>query len=261
MLTIGIPCYGGQMFGTFACALFELQARLTEERVPYSVDWIFNESLIVRARNRIASHFIQSDSQVLQFLDADLEFDPGAVLAQIGHVLHPDGPKLAGGNYHTKAYNPDGIANGYEQGLRGEDMLRAGLRGVTNYRGQDGNNVAMSPHAEVEAWFFEGHMYLRANHLPTGLLTVHRDVLTATQRNSENPAKPYFGSSVCPVHYDFFGLLLQERSDAGSVANPDGLPDLLSEDYAFCKRAAEAGYEAWGNTNNVAKHWGTHRFG
>ena len=67
--------YGGQCFGFFTQALLITQNVLPAAGVKSSFSFVFNESLIQRARNLLAHNFLKTDATHLMFIDADIKFN------------------------------------------------------------------------------------------------------------------------------------------------------------------------------------------
>ena len=261
---IAVPCYGGQVYGLFASKLAEYQQILRQAGVRTTVNWLFTESHIARGRDTLASDFLlRSDCAVMQWLDADLEFSPAALALQTELVLDSHADAI-GGNYPGKAYFPDQLAPALAAGLAPQAALNATLKTVTKLTAGDGTDTApdalggpLEGSRGVEVMVVEGHTLLRAVELPTGLLTVHRKVFAAV---AELPGvERYQGVDGKEVVKDCFGF----HTDAFETRTLRGKPlrIRLSEDYAFCARAKQAGFELWSNPHNVAAHWGIHRYG
>lgn len=87
-LFLSTPCYGGLCLERYMHSLIKLQIRLLQEGVQLMIDTTENESLVHRARNVSIGRFMQkSDADFFMFIDADVEFDPEAVvrLLKSGH--------------------------------------------------------------------------------------------------------------------------------------------------------------------------------
>src|SRR5210317_1932527 len=78
---VATPMYGGLCHGMYTKSTADL-ARLCQH---YGIDvrffYLFNESLITRARNYCVDEFLRSDYTHLMFIDSDIGFDPNDVLS------------------------------------------------------------------------------------------------------------------------------------------------------------------------------------
>ena len=73
-LFFATPMYGGLCYGYYAQALINL-TKITHGNMDVVYSFMFNESLITRARNALAHAFMKSDCTHLMFVDADIRFE------------------------------------------------------------------------------------------------------------------------------------------------------------------------------------------
>lgn len=99
-LFVATPMYGGQNNGMYMKACLDLQGMCMQYGVEVRFSFLFNESLITRARNYLVDEFLRSGYTHLLFIDSDIHFDPQDVLALIG--LDKD---VIGGPYPKKSIN------------------------------------------------------------------------------------------------------------------------------------------------------------
>jgi len=82
-LFLATPMYGGQNAGMFARSVADLCALCTHHSIQLQMYYLFNESLITRARNYCCDEFMRSDATHLLFIDSDIGFNPQDVLAML----------------------------------------------------------------------------------------------------------------------------------------------------------------------------------
>jgi hypothetical protein len=80
-LFVATPMYGGQCYGMYAKSILDLQSMCAQHQIDVRFSFIFNESLITRARNYLVDEFLRSGYTHLLFLDSDIHFEPRDVIA------------------------------------------------------------------------------------------------------------------------------------------------------------------------------------
>jgi hypothetical protein len=74
---IAMPCYGGMVSDKTAKGLFNLGKELRTAGVDHGLITIANESLVTKARSRIANFFINNtEYEYILFIDSDIGFTP-----------------------------------------------------------------------------------------------------------------------------------------------------------------------------------------
>jgi hypothetical protein len=108
---IATPMYGGMNHGMYMKACLDLQGMCMQYGVATKFSFLFNESLITRARNYLVDEFLsRSDCTHLLFLDSDINFDPRDVIALL--ALDKD---VIGGPYPKKAIKWKNIKTGMQK--------------------------------------------------------------------------------------------------------------------------------------------------
>src|SRR5690242_19855864 len=79
-LFIATPMYGGGCTGKHQNSRLHLQKRLIDAGVTHTWPWYDHESLVPRARNKMASEFLAGDWTHLLFIDADISFTADDIL-------------------------------------------------------------------------------------------------------------------------------------------------------------------------------------
>jgi hypothetical protein len=82
-LFLGVPMYGGACAGLFTKSVADLTSMCTSHGIELRTYFLFNESLITRARNYICDEFMRSNSTHMLFIDSDIGFDPRDVIAML----------------------------------------------------------------------------------------------------------------------------------------------------------------------------------
>lgn len=101
---LGTPMYGGQCNGVYAKAIADLSALCTQYGIELKLFFMFNESLVQRARNYVADMFLASNCTHLMFVDSDIGFNPHDVLALLGiQITNPDTYQIIAAPYPKKS--------------------------------------------------------------------------------------------------------------------------------------------------------------
>ena len=80
---IATPMYGGQCYGYYTQSILMLQRVLDQNNIESIFSFMFNESLITRARNALSHGFLNSDATHLMFIDSDIRFNPNDIVKMI----------------------------------------------------------------------------------------------------------------------------------------------------------------------------------
>ena len=102
---VATPMYGGMAHGLYIKSCLDLQTTMAKYGVETKFSFLFNESLITRARNYLVDEFIRSDFTHLLFIDSDIHYNPQDVIAML--ALDKD---VIGGPYPKKSINWSNVA-------------------------------------------------------------------------------------------------------------------------------------------------------
>ena len=91
-LFVATPMYGGNCHGMYAKAIADLTKLCQAYGVECRLFYLFNESLITRARNYCVDEFLRSDCTHMMFIDSDIGFDPQDVLT-LAALMDPEEQK------------------------------------------------------------------------------------------------------------------------------------------------------------------------
>jgi hypothetical protein len=104
-LFVATPMYGGMAHGLYIKSCLDLQTTMNKYGIETKFSFLFNESLITRARNYLVDEFLRSDYTHLLFIDSDIHFSAQDVVALL--ALEHD---VIGGPYPKKAINWENVA-------------------------------------------------------------------------------------------------------------------------------------------------------
>jgi hypothetical protein len=104
-LFVATPMYGGMSHGLYVKSCLDLQTVMMRYGIEVKFSFLFNESLITRARNYLVDEFLRTDFTHMLFIDSDIHFDPNDIVALM--ALDKD---VVGGPYPKKSMNWGNIA-------------------------------------------------------------------------------------------------------------------------------------------------------
>jgi hypothetical protein len=117
-LFVATPMFGGGCAGMFARSIADLSSLCTHYGVQLQLFFLFNESLITRARNYIADEFMRSEAVHLMFIDADIGFDSRDVIALMAlQIQNPDTYDIIGGCYPKKCISWEKVVQAVNKGV------------------------------------------------------------------------------------------------------------------------------------------------
>jgi hypothetical protein len=244
-LFIATPMYGGQCAGMFARSIADLSALCANYGIPLQMYFLFNESLITRARNYCCDEFMRSDAQHLMFIDSDIGFNPQDVIALMAlQAKEPEKYDIIGGPYPKKCISWEKIKHAVDKGVADEDpnVLEKFVGDyVFNPKGGQ-QSIAIGEPCEVLE-------------IGTGFMMVTK---RAMQKFTDSyPQYYYKPDHVRTEHFDGtreIMMYFQAEVDPKSKR-------YLSEDYWFCQKAQEIGLKTWFCPWMKMQHVGTYIFG
>lgn len=99
-LFVATPMFGGQCNGLYMKSCLDLQNLMSRYGIETKFSFLFNESLIQRARNYLTDEFLRSGFTHMLFIDADIHFNPQDIIALM--ALDKD---VIGAPYPKKSIN------------------------------------------------------------------------------------------------------------------------------------------------------------
>jgi len=244
-LFVATPMYGGQCAGMFAKSCADLSAICTQYGIPLQFYFLFNESLITRARNYCCDEFMRSEAEHMMFIDSDIGFNPQDVIAMMAlQADEPEKYEIIGGPYPKKCISWEKIKRAVDKGVADEDPnVLENFVGdyVFNPKGNQ-QSIAISEPCEVLE-------------IGTGFMMVTKDAMKKFQ--DAYPTYMYRPDHVRTAAFDgsrkimmFFQAEVDPKSER-----------YLSEDYWFCQKAQEAEIKTWFCPWMKLQHVGSYIFG
>lgn len=120
-LFVGAPMYGGQCSGIFARSISDLTAACTHYGIKLRMFYLFNESLIPRARNYVCDEFMRSGDSHLMFIDADIGFKAQDVITMLAMMDDDSDFDVVCGGYPKKTISWEKIKQAVDKGVADEN--------------------------------------------------------------------------------------------------------------------------------------------
>ena len=243
-LFVATPMYGGMAHGMYVKASLDLQALMSKYGVETRFSFLFNESLITRARNYLVDEFLRSDCTHLLFIDSDVHYNPQDVVA----LLALD-KEVIGGPYPKKAINWNNIA------LAARKHPDLPPHELENLVGDYVFNVVKGTQQ------FSVTEPLEVLEIGTGYMMVKREVFPIMEE--KYPQLRYKPDHVGQAHFDgsrYIHAYFDTVSDTLDSATGGGSDRYLSEDYMFCQLWRKTGGSLFLCPWMKTQHIGTYPF-
>ncbi len=231
-LFISTPCYDATLTMQYTISILNLVTFLNQNNIEFAIDFLGNESLIPRARNKSLSNFLSSDFTHILYIDSDLQFPSEAVLDLINFdkdVVCCTYPKK-GFNWNKFMYSMSKENNSKESlESRGLDFAYNALYDDTNNLIKEGN-------------------FIKVKHAATGFMMIKREIVEKLcKKHTELEIISDDLSSKDKTYCGLFCCMIKDKQ-------------YLSEDYSFCERVNDIGGEVWINTSHNLSHIGRYVF-
>jgi hypothetical protein len=243
-LFVATPMYGGQCHGAYTKAITDLMILCTKYGIEAKLFFIFNESLVQRARNYLTDEFVRSGYDHMIFIDSDIHFEPQDVLVMMHFAATRDDMDVVCGPYPKKAISWEKIKIAVDKGYADKnpnqleefvgDFVFNPADGVTQFRvdepievKESGTGFMLITREALQKYdkAFPGQSY-KPDHVRTANFDGSREIMA------------YFDCVICPTTKRY-----------------------LSEDYMFCQWMRKAGGKVWLLPWMRLKHAGSYIFG
>ena len=243
-LFIATPMYGGQCAGMYTRSTNDLSMAAARYGIGIQYYFLFNESLITRARNYCVDEFLRSDCTHMMFIDSDIGFNHQDVFTLMHFCSEESGMDIVTGPYPKKNISWEKVHKATKMGFGDKNPFE-----LENFVGDYVFNVAEG----VTEFRVDEPVQIREG--GTGFMIIHRKVF-------EKYAEAYPELRYLPDH--------------GRTANFDGSREItaffdciidpaskryLSEDYMFCHNVRKLGMTVYMCPWIELKHVGSYVFG
>ena len=227
-LFVATPMYGGQCAGMFTRSIVDLTGMCVRYGIELRHYFLFNESLITRARNYCCDEFLRSDCTHMMFIDSDIGFNPNDIITLMA-LQSDDSPyDVIGGPYPKKCISWEKVKQAVDKGMADEDPnVLDRYVGDYVFNPVAGNGaIPIGEPAEVLE-------------LGTGFMMIRRRAFELY--DEKYPEQRYRPDHIRTQHFDgsreimaYFDCIIDPESKR-----------YLSEDYMFCQHLRKAGGKIW----------------
>ena len=241
---LATPMYGGVCHGAYTKALADLMILATKHAIDVKLYFMFNESLITRARNYLADEFLRSGYDYLLFIDSDIHFEAQDVLVLSHFAINNNDMDIICGPYPKKAISWEKIKQAVDRGFADKNpLLLEEFVGDYVFNPADGiTQFKIDEPVEVK----EGG---------TGFMLIKRTAFEAWDK--AYPERSYKPDHVRTKSFDGSREIMAYFD---CVIDPES-KRYLSEDYMFCQHSRAIGLKVWMLPWIKLKHAGTYIFG
>ena len=245
---VATPMYGGMCHGMYTKSTADLATIATQYGMDIRFFYLFNESLITRARNYLVDEFLRSPYTHLMFIDSDIHFNPNDVL-----TLAALDKEIIGAPYPKKCIAWEKVRNAVDAGMADEDP-----NALEEYTGDFVFNPAAGT-SEIKLT-----EPVEVLEIGTGFMLIAREVFEKfreaypqfSYKPDHNRSEHFDGSRY--IHA-FFDTVIDSETFAGEGSG--GSDRYLSEDYMFCQFVRKIDIKTWLCPWMKLGHCGSYVFG
>ena len=207
---VATPMYGGMTTGFFCQSIMMLQMAMQQKGYAMAASFMFNESLITRARNSLTHAFLKTDCTHLLFIDADIKFNAHEIMHMFEHDLD-----IICGIYPKKEINWNEVQAAVKRDIAVDDLKHHTGSWVVNLVDYQGT-VSVPQDQPLEIWAGG-----------TGMMLIKREVFEKL-----GDVVPVYVNDV--VDLSNTNKPREEIKEFFATSIEPETGRLLSEDYHFC---------------------------
>jgi len=232
-LFVATPMYGGQCGGMYTRSICDLTALCVKYGIEVRSYFLFNESLITRARNYCVDEFLRSDAEHMLFIDSDIGFNPQDVIAMMA-LQSPESPyDVMAGPYPKKCITWEKIKQAVDAGVADEDPNR-----LEDFVGDFVFNPAVDENdpSTKSIRLDEPAQVLETG---TGFMMIRRATF-----DKYKAAYPQYSYKPDHIRTEAFDGSREIHAYFDCIIDPK-TKRYLSEDYMFCQNVRNMGSKVW----------------
>ena len=228
---LGTPMYGGMCHGFYTRSLMQTVSTCMNQGLQLQLYYLFNESLITRARNYCVANFLKSDCDYLLFIDSDIGWSD-MDLMYMWHLMadNPEQHKIMTGLYPKKTIAWEKVLHAAKSGNFDDNPM-----GLEKVAGDMVFNPLPGAYENNQVPVYEP---VKVQEGGTGFMMIHRSVFEILEPTM--PERKYTPDHIREGEFApgeqitaFFDCIINEQNR------------YLSEDYMFCETARKNGIDIW----------------
>ena len=232
-LFVATPMYGGQCGGMYTRSICDLTALCVKYGIEVRSYFLFNESLITRARNYCVDEFLRSDAEHMLFIDSDIGFNPQDVIAMMALQTPESEYDVMAGPYPKKCITWEKIKQAVDAGVADEDPNR-----LEDFVGDFVFNPAVDENdpSTKSIRLDEPAQVLETG---TGFMMIRRATF-----DKYKAAYPQYSYKPDHIRTEAFDGSREIHAYFDCIIDPK-TKRYLSEDYMFCQNVRNMGSKVW----------------
>ena len=282
-LLVAVPMYGGQCYGSFAKSSNDLTALASHYGINVRFYYLFNESLITRARNYCCDEFLRSDCTHMLFIDSDIAFDANDIIGMLALMGEDSEYDVLAAPYPKKCISWEKVKAAVDMGVADQDpniLERFVGDYVFNPAGgknqirldqpeevlESGTGFMMFKKSTLVKFAAEYPEYsYKPDHVRTEAFDGSREIhaffdalIDNKHSNIRREIREFFNQNPDAKAEDVISFIDDTRNSAFGFEYSNRY---LSEDYMFCQYARKIGLKVWLCPWIKLTHTGTYTFG
>jgi len=282
-LFVATPMYGGMCAGMFCRSTNDLSAIAVHYGIEVKYYYLFNESLITRARNYCIDEFMRSDCTHLLFIDSDIGFNANDVLTMLALQSDESEYDILCAPYPKKCISWEKVKTAVDKGIADEDpnILEKFVGDYVFNPANGTNEIKIAEPAEVlesgtgfmmirkEALLKMGreypHLMYRPDHVRTAAFDGSREIMCLFDALIDNKhaqivpeIREFYKQNPNATQEEVVAFIDDVKNSAFGFEYSNRY---LSEDYMFCQWARKIGLKVWLCPWIGLQHVGSYVFG